>query len=307
LSTLVDREVPWYRRRRVHVALGLVVAVLTAFWAGSRAAEGVRDALDARLRAAGAGTDAALVTLEAEHLAALRAATFSEGVGEALARRDVAALNRIVAPVQANYDVPMLDVVLPDGRVLLAVRASGAPLPVRSRAGLPALEEALRRARGARGGRFSELVVLRSGPTVLTIGPVTNGSRAVGAVLVMTPLADALGRFSQEVGATLTAYDADGHPLATTAAYHPAAVPRQTARTLVAGGAVETRGAEGGRREALGRLIVDHRPNAVLGVALEDDSWATGRAVLLYVAVGLVCSILIAGSFSLRLVRRRQA
>ena len=78
-------SVPWYRRRRVHIALGLVVAVLTAFWAGQRAADGVRANLDGRLRDAGAGTDAALVTLEAEQLSALRAVAFTQGVGHSLA------------------------------------------------------------------------------------------------------------------------------------------------------------------------------------------------------------------------------
>ena len=116
-------SVPWYRRRWLHLALGLVVAILAIVWAGQRATQGVRDNLDARLRDAGAGADAALVSLESEQLSALRAVTFTQGVGHALAVHDVRTLNRLVTPLQANSNVPMVDVVLPNGRVELAVRS----------------------------------------------------------------------------------------------------------------------------------------------------------------------------------------
>jgi hypothetical protein len=299
-------EVPWYRRRRVHVALGLLVAALTAFWAAERAAQGVRENLDAQLRGAGAGAVAGLVVVEAEQLSALRAATFTVGVGHALRTLDIPTLNRLVAPVQANSNVPMVDVVLPDGRVVLAVRSKGAPPPTRTRAGLPALVHALREANDKRSGRFSQVVVLRTGPTLLTIGPVKDGGRAVGAVLVMTPLADVLGRLSQQVGTTLSAYAANGVPIATTASYRPADLDRNAARELIGGGAVVMRNVNGSKREAVGRLIVDHQPDALLGTSLVDNSWATGRAVLLYAAVGLICTVLIAGSFATRVVRRQR-
>ncbi len=296
-------SIPWYRRWRVHLVLGVVVAVLAAFWAGERAASGVRAGLDERLRDAGAGADAALVTLEAEQLSALRAIAFTVGVGHALATRDIPTLNRLVTPLQANSDVPMVDVVLPDGRVALAVRSKGAPAPVASRAGMPAIARALRQAHGPRGGRSSELVTFRSGPTVVTSGPILDGDKPVGVALTMTPLADALGRLSQEVGARLTVYDQNGRPLATSAPYDPRPLERDEARALVAGGPLVQR-TLGGEREVLGRLILDHRPVAVLGAALPDSSWVTGRAVVLYAAIGLACAMLIVGSFSLRLANR---
>ena len=150
--------VPWYRRRRVHIALGLVVALLTAFWAGQRATDGVRANLDSRLRDAGAGTDAALVTLEAEQLSALRAVAFTQGVGQSLATLDVSTLNRLVTPIQGNADVPMVDIVLPDGRVVLAVRSGGAPVSRREpgrHAGDPARRSSTRTGRAAAGSRCS--------------------------------------------------------------------------------------------------------------------------------------------------------
>jgi len=297
-------SVPWYRQRWLHLALGFVVAILAIVWAGQRATQGVRDNLDARLRDGGAGADAALVSLEAEQLSALRAFTFTQGVGHALAVHDVRSLNRLVTPLHANSNVPMVDVVLPNGRVELAVRSKGAPAPVASRRGLPAIAQVLREARRPRGGRFTEVVIFRSGPVLMTIGPLLNGSTPVGVVLAMTPLADALGRLSQQVAADLTAYDTAGVPIATTATYEPRAVALDAARTLIGGGAIMMRYIRGDQREALGRLIVDHEPAAVLGVSLDDNSAATGRAVTLYAALGLIGTVLILGTFWARVSNR---
>jgi hypothetical protein len=290
----------WYRSGWLHLALGLALVAGTVGLASQRATDGVRAALDARLATAGAGADAGLVAIESEQLAAVRAIAFTRGVARALAAHHTRELNRIVAPLQANSTVPMIDMVLPNGRVQLAVRSKGAPAPVRSRHGLLALTQALRRARGARGGRLSEVVVLRSGPTLLAISPVMDGTTPAGVVLAMTPLANVLGRLTQEVGADLTVYDARGLPLATSATVAPDPVASDTARALLGGGAVVTRSVRVGHRETLGRLIVDHTPDAVLGVSLADDSSDTGRLVALYVALGLLCTAVIVASYLAR-------
>jgi hypothetical protein len=296
-----DAPVHWYRRRWLHLGLGLLVAFAAITWAGQRATDGVRANLDARLLAAGAGADAALVTLEAEHLSALRAITFTAGVGMALERRDPTTLNRLVAPIQANSNVPMVDVILPDGRVELAVRSKGAPPPVASRAGMPAIAQAMREARGKRGGRFTEVIIFRSGPTIVTVGAVLAGNRPVGVALVMTPLADALGRLSQEVGVNLTAYSTNGVPIATTAPFQPAAVDRDVARALIGGAATNVRYVHGDEREVMGRLVLDHQADAVLGASMVDNSTVTGQAVRLYAGLGLLGAVLIFGSFWVRL------
>jgi hypothetical protein len=289
--------VVWYRRRWLHLVLGLLVAVLAVTWAGQRASKGVLDNLDARLRDGGAGADASLISVESEQLTALRSITFTRGIGPAVANSSAVELNRIVTPLHANSDVPMIDVVRPDGQVLLAVRSKGAPAPVATRRGMPAIDQSMREARGPRGGRFTELVIFKSGPTFVTIGPVMEGNTPVGVVLVMTPLADVLGRISQQVRADLTAYTSNGTPIATTSLRNPPAVDTDTARTLIGGGAIVMRYIHSSDREALGRLIIDHQPDAVLGVALHDNSSATGRAVTLLAALGLIATVLILATF----------
>jgi hypothetical protein len=297
----------WYLRRELHLAAGIAVAILTVFFAGQRAADGVRATLDARLVAAGAGADASVVGIEAEQLDVVRSVEFTQGAAQALGRHDGPALNKLVAPLEANSAVPMVDVVEPDGRVLLAVRAKGAPAPVASRKGLKALQLALAGAHGPRGGRLSEVVIYRSGPTLMTIGPIVLDGKAIGAVLAMTPLADVLGRTSQEVNAELTVYDTAGDPIATTATFDPKPIGSETAQTLIGGGAIVTRYDWADHREKLGRLIVDHEPDAVLGVAFEDDSNVTGRTVSMYVALGLLCAgAIFAGLWARVLMARRR-
>jgi hypothetical protein len=298
----------WYMRRWLHLTAGILVALLTIYLAGQRATDGARATLDDRLTAAGAGADASIVSIESEQLSAVRAVTFTQGVADALAAKDGPKLNDLVTPLQANSTVPMIDIVEPDGRVLLAVRSKGAPAPVASRKGLKALQLSLARADGPRGGRFSEIVIYRSGPTLLTIGPITKDGKPVGAVLAMTPLADVLGRISQQVNVELTAYDAIGDPIATTATYDPAAIPSSTAQALMGGGAIVTRYVYADHREKLGRLIVDHEPDAVLGVALEDDSNVVGRMTSITAAVGLACTAIILATWWARrvLARRRE-
>jgi hypothetical protein len=301
-----QRPAPRYRGRWIHLVLGLLIAVLAVTWAGQRAQRGVRDNLDTRLQDAGAGSVAALVTVEAEQLSALRAITFTQGVARAVAVADPAAINRLVTPLQANSNVPMVDVVRPDGRVLFAVRSKGAPRPAASRSGMSAIGQSIREARGARGGRFSEVVIFKTGPALVTVGPLMENNTAVGVVLVMTPLADVLGRISQQVRADLTAYTADGDPIATTALADPPKLDRDTARRLIGGGAIVMRYIHGDDREALGRLIVDHQPDAVLGVSLEDNSPATGRAVTLFAALGLIATVMILATFWARIANRER-
>lgn len=289
--------------RLLHLLLALLVAVLSILWASQRGTDGVRSALDDRLRAAGAGVNAGLVVLEAEQLSLVRAVTFTQGVPQALAASDVPTLNRLVTPLQANSEIPMVDMLRTDGTVEFAVRSRGAPAPVASRKGMPAITESLAEARGAQGGRFTQVVVFRTGPVIMTIGPILEGSTPVGLVLAMTPLADELGRLQQEVGTTLSAYDSQGRPLATSATAAPPSIPASEASQLMAGAPIQVRYIHGGQREELGRLVVDHQTQMLLGVALPDPSAATGEAVAAYSILGLCTVVIVLVLLRMRLAR----
>ena len=78
----------WYMRRELHLAIGILVAILTVFFAGQRATAGARATLDNRLVQGGADADAGLIAIESEQLSAARAVAFSQGVASALAAHD---------------------------------------------------------------------------------------------------------------------------------------------------------------------------------------------------------------------------
>lgn len=280
------------RRRRRQLAVGSLLAVVAVLVSGVVARDAVLAQIDARIRAAGAGANSGLVAIEAEQLNLLRAITFTAGVGAALKAESSTALNSLATPLQVNSGVPMVDIVLRDGRVILAIRSTGAPRPVASRHGLAALARSFAQSHGIRGGRFSEIVTLQSSPTLLTIGPVIYGGAKVGAILVMTPLADVLGRLAGEVRTILTSYNGYGLPIATTSARPPEALAPITASSLLKDGRVAFRETPGSLREAVGGLIVDHRTATLLGVSAPDDS---RLAELLVDLVGLVGLALAAG------------
>lgn len=240
--------------------------------AGTLAAAAVRRELDRRLVLAGAGANAGLVEIEAEQLSLLRAIVFTAGIGSALERQDVGSLNQLVTPLQANSDVPMVDVVRPDGQVVFAVRSKGAPPPVASRKGLAAIRASLAARKNARQGRFTTLVELQAAPVLLTISPVMVGRAPVGVVMVMTPLADVLGRLAAQVGATLSTYWPSGSLQATTASRNPPSVAPSMLSDVVRTNTSMVREIPGEIREADGGLIVDHEVVAVLGASASDDS-----------------------------------
>ena len=281
--------------------IGTVAVLSTGWLASSR----VRQQLDARLVAAGAGANAGLIAVQAEQLALLRELTFTQGLGQALATENASQLNTLVTPLQANSGVPMVDVVLPDGQVIFAVRSAGAPRPVSSRTGLPAIDQALATAHGTYGGRFSEVTVLRDGPVLLTIGPALVGSQSVGVFMVMTPLADVLARLAAQSGTVFTAYNMLGQPIATTSPGTPPLIPADQAHQLMANvQQIDFRQTSGQLREALGRLIVLHRPEAILGSSLHDNSWVTQFWVDLIGWLGLSTVLVLLG---VRWERRRTA
>lgn len=295
------------RDQRWVLVAAAVLAVIAVLVAGYLAAVGVRAQIDAHLRAGGAGANSGLLEIEAEQLSLLRELTFTKGVGAALAAKNSVELNRLVTPLQANSEVPMVDVVLPGGVVILAVRSRGAPRPVAVRRHLPAIRQAISTADGIRGGRFTEIVTLQRAPTLLTIGPALVGSQPVGAVLVMTPLSDVLARLATQVGSTLTAYNASGYPVATTSASTPPALTPSQARSTLHGAPVWVRETAGSTREMIGRLVVEHQAEEALGVSVHDDSFRTEFLVDVSGLVGLLLAGLLLDDYSRRRAPLRES
>jgi hypothetical protein len=281
------------RRHWVLVVLLLVVVVLVTRWTGEIAGTKATRALDERLADAGRGTNTDMVEVERDHLAALRAFAFASGLPEALDALDVAAVERLLTPVDANLGTPMVDILDPDGRVIFAFRAEGQQAPIYGeRAAIGIVAKALAGESDQYGERFATLVVSDEGPLVASTSPVRLGGRVVGAIMVMTPLEDVLAADTAKHGALLTVYTGtSGVPLATTAPVKPRTLPRALEHLLPAEALPVTSGYDvpGGRvREQLGQLVIRHEPVAWLGTAEKDRIGSTVLQVRLVTVGGLL-------------------
>lgn len=288
------------------MVLALVVAIIAVNLAGQTAARMWLEDLDERLLDAGAGTNAALITLEREHLEAFRAIGFSQGFAADLEALDVRAIESRITPIDANNGIPMIDVIDVQGRVIFAFRADGALQPIyRERLGVDVVASALAGERDEYGERFTELIATEEGPLLATAGPVrdeADGSRIVGSLLVMTPLHELLGQAKNLHGADLTVYADDrGEPLATTTPVRPRSLSTDELEVLAhPEGFPEASAFDiGGKRqrEQIGGLIVRHRLGALLGASMPDRSREVANRVMLLAGLGLLAmSILVASS-----------
>jgi hypothetical protein len=275
------------------IAALVVLAIVLARWTGAVAGREWRSALDARLADGGAGTNASVLDTERDHLAALRAFTFTTGLPEALAALDLEVLEELLGPVDANLGVPMVDVLDESGRVVFAFRGQDQVPPIyRQRADMGIVQRALRGEPDQYGERFTTLVVTDEGALIASTGPVELNGRVIGALLVMTPLADVLTASANHNGHLLTVYSGDGGlPLATTSPVKPRALPRSLNRLLPAEDLPITSSydvPDGSTREQLGALVVRHEPVAWLGVADVDSSGRVAREVSLVAVLGMV-------------------
>jgi hypothetical protein len=283
------------RLRRNWLVLAFLVVVMVAVvrWADHTASGEWSTSLDERLTSAGAGTNAVVLDAERQHLEALRAFSFATGVPEALSTLDVASIERILTPVDANLSIPMVDILDESGRVVFAFRAEGQPSPIyRDRGPVGIVASALAGEPDALGERFSTLLVTDEGPLLATAGPVRLDSKVVGAVLVMTPIEEVLAESTTTHGELLTVYTAaGGMPLATTAPVKPRTLPKDLANLLPAE-SLPVRSSyevpDGQVREQLGALIVRHQPVAWLGVAELDTSGRLGGQIIVIFVLGLL-------------------
>lgn len=275
----------WLRRWGLPLFGVLLVDAVVGLLAARIAYGQLTAEVDARLADAGVRVQDEVLTLEREHLVLLRAIIYTRGLPEALAARDATALQRLVTPLQANADIPLVDVLDNTGMVVLAVRGEGAPAPRAGRAEWTIVQRALAAQRDEHGERQAALVVAAEGPLLATAGAVRLGDRIVGGVVVATPLADLIDRASGTNLIGITVYTKQGWPLATNLDAEPSALPASLAASITGTNTPSVPRtvsiAMAPHRELLGRLIVRREAAAVLGVAHPDNLWSMALTVAL--------------------------
>ena len=170
-----------------YLVLATVFAMVGTYLLLNSANESLHARFNNQLLDAARGAADGLAKSEMDQLAGLRAIIYTQGFSEALAKGDATAVRGLAAPQAVNYGFDSLLVARADGAVLLHLsheqRSDSAEMPP----GMSSLVSAALHPSGALD-KFSSVVATADGPVFYTAGPVRDGDKAVGAVLVGTDL-----------------------------------------------------------------------------------------------------------------------
>ncbi len=162
-----------------------------------------------------------LTTVEADRLSQLREATDTEGVADAVAAGDLAALSRLLVAVAVNARPVelMIRVLNRQGQQILVIERGVASGPgdrssSPSYAYIPAVQQALAGQKDALGDRYVFLGSDGPGPIVYWVGPVRDDREQVlGVILLGQSLADIAGGVGKARASEVAFYDTEGQAL----------------------------------------------------------------------------------------------
>ena len=169
--------------------------------------------------------DAALneaVHVQGQQLAAIRLVSNTEGVGTAVAASDQAALRRLVVPLEVNNRLGTIKIFDARGRTILEVDQPDPSNPSglvfgqgSDLSGNPLVQPVLNGGYDALGDKY--VGFFGSPPAAIAAtGPVLNGDRVVGGVLISTPLSDVLSDMRTRSLAAVALFDHNGRMLGST-------------------------------------------------------------------------------------------
>jgi signal transduction histidine kinase len=201
------------------LAVGLTIVI--ALVAMRLTVGALQERIDNRLIEAGQVTSDTLVAIEEQQITQLRPMVFTEGVAEAFAANDAAALARLLRPAWVNAGLTTLVAFDRQGAPLLSWQrvpntSPDAPPQTVAPPDLPQwwlVQQIVRGQQDAFGDKFS---TFHNG-SLYTAAPVRIDGRIVGGLMVAQPLAAVLEQLERRSQAAVTTfYDAEGRPLATT-------------------------------------------------------------------------------------------
>jgi diguanylate cyclase (GGDEF)-like protein len=202
--------------------LMLILGVIGSYLTTSLVATSLENRIaDQLVHSEDAALDAA-VKLQGRQVAAIRLVVNTEGVDQAVAAGDAAALRRLIVPLEVNNRLGTVMIFDPRGKTILEISQPDATNP----GGLvfgsgtdlssePVVQPVLRGEYDSLGDKF--IGYLGSPPaTLAAAGPVLLGDRVVGGVLVQTPLAGVLNEMQTKALAEVALLDAGGRLVGST-------------------------------------------------------------------------------------------
>jgi putative nucleotidyltransferase with HDIG domain len=169
-------------------------------------------------------TSDSIVRRERKHLEVVRAISFTDGVATSAESGNELLVDKLVAPIAANHGAELVEVLnangqrvaglqLTDAQTLKYDRMPADPVPPST---WPITKSVLAGETDSLGDKFAQVVQTRVGYALFTAGPIYDGDKLAGVVLVGTPLSSVLPVSKGEALADVTVYDFKGVPLATT-------------------------------------------------------------------------------------------
>ncbi|HEY8171613.1 MAG TPA: HD domain-containing phosphohydrolase [Dehalococcoidia bacterium] len=208
-----------------YAALTIALAIAGTFLVTRLVSGSLDERFNNQLAEASRVASDALVRQERRHLETVRAVAFTEGVGSAAAARNGFLLAPLVEPLAANAGAERVEVLDTSGRRTYGARlADASTLKYASivdkddRSSWPIVQSVLDGATDTRGDKFTGIIdAAGDGEYVLyTAGPIYDGNRLAGVVLIGTPLSSFLALAKSQALTDVSIYGLDGTPLGST-------------------------------------------------------------------------------------------
>ncbi|HLB48838.1 MAG TPA: cache domain-containing protein, partial [Anaerolineales bacterium] len=191
----------------------MIVAILLAGLATWLVSQSFARALQERFRGqlvdSSVAASDALFKIELDQLTGVRAIARTSGVTEALTAHSWDGLDRIVRPLVVNSRLSLVHVLDSAGRPVYGIRATPEGFAENENADFASwapVRHVLAGERDDLGDKYVGLVDAPWGLTLYTVGPVKDGNKLVGAVMVGTPLTDIADAMSSASTANITIF-----------------------------------------------------------------------------------------------------
>jgi len=206
-----------------YVLLTAVLAAAGTFMATRLVTGSLEERFENQLAESGRVTSDAVVRRERQHLEVVRGVAFTDGVADATGDGDAKKLDKLVLPLAANSRAELVEVLDTRGERVFGAHLSDAETleyePIddtEDRISWTLVQGVLGKQQDELGDKFAQIVETSYGYVLYTAGPVYEGDKLVGVVLVGSLLDSFLPAAKGEALADVTVYDFNGVPLATT-------------------------------------------------------------------------------------------
>ncbi len=210
-----------------YAVLTIMVAMIGVYLSTRLIASSLDERFTRQLIEAGSSVADSLAQREQAHLSQLNAIIFTEGVSEAIMANDRSKLQTLIFPlvvVNNNKNLDRVDIVNLTGQQLLEIHhppgadtvedytiSHGADL-----SGWPVVQKVVSGVVDEFGDKYITLTQVDGNYMFITVGPVKQEGKVVGAVLVSSYVRDLLGTLAHATFSDVSLYDLKGRLLGTT-------------------------------------------------------------------------------------------